>query len=217
MDGPVLEELVVGDPPEAWAELGFSLDGDVCRIGTVRVRCAGPEAGKGIVAWGLRGLDAGVTEIDGVPTRRVEDTPDGPLPRHSNGVTEIDHVVLLSPDLARTTTALEGLGLDVRRTREVPPDQYGFAAQQVFFRPGPVILEMIGAAEADPNSADRPARFYGIAHTVEDLDALAEQLGDRLGRIKDAVQPGRRIATLRHKECGLTVATAFMTPGPAAV
>jgi hypothetical protein len=35
-----------------------------------------------------------------------------------------------------------------------------------------------------------------------------------LGHIKDAVQPGRRIATLRHRDVGMSVATAFMTPEP---
>ena len=42
----------------------------------------------------------------------------------------------------------------------------------------------------------------------------AGSLGDRLGRIKDATQPGRRIATLRHDACGLTVPIAFMSPDP---
>ena len=35
--------------------------------------------------------------------------------------------------------------------------------------------------------------------------------GDRLGAMKDAVQAGRCIATLRHKACGLTVPIAFMS------
>jgi hypothetical protein len=46
---------------------------------------------------------------------------------------------------------------------------------------------------------------------VNDLDACAELLGDRLGPIKDATQPGRRIATLRHEACGLTIPIAFMS------
>jgi hypothetical protein len=50
--------------------------------------------------------------------------------------------------------------------------------------------------------------------TVDDLDALGALLGEHLGDAKDAVQEGRRIATLRHKELGMSVATAFMTPEP---
>ena len=44
------------------------------------------------------------------------------------------------------------------------------------------------------------------------VDATAAYLGDRLHRAKDAVQPGRRIATL-DKEAGSTIAIAFMSPG----
>jgi hypothetical protein len=48
---------------------------------------------------------------------------------------------------------------------------------------------------------------------VADLDALASRLGDLLGAIRDAVQPGRRIATLRET-AGLGQAVAFMSPEP---
>jgi hypothetical protein len=47
--------------------------------------------------------------------------------------------------------------------------------------------------------------------SVEDLDALAAALGDRLGKIHSAVQSGRRIATLRQT-AGLSPKVAFMTP-----
>ena len=49
---------------------------------------------------------------------------------------------------------------------------------------------------------------------MADLDGLAGRCGDTLGSIKDAVQPGRRIATLRHKSFDMSVATAFMTSEP---
>jgi hypothetical protein len=42
------------------------------------------------------------------------------------------------------------------------------------------------------------------------MEQTAEALGDLLGRPRDAVQPGRRIATLRA-EAGLGPAIAFMT------
>jgi len=42
----------------------------------------------------------------------------------------------------------------------------------------------------------------------------APSLTDALGRIKDAVQPGRRIATLRHRGLELSVATAFISAYP---
>ncbi|HMF82034.1 MAG TPA: hypothetical protein VKI01_02020 [Acidimicrobiia bacterium] len=58
-----------------------------------------------------------------------------------------------------------------------------------------------------------PPRFYGIAFTVRDLAATAAALGKRLGAVKQAVQPGRRIATLR-REAGAGVPLAFMSPEP---
>ena len=79
--------------------------------------------------------------------------------------------------------------------------------RQIFFRLGPVILELVGPPAPD---GDGPARFWGIAFTVTDLDATARYLGDRLGTVKDAVQPGRRIASLR-KEAGLALPIAFMS------
>jgi hypothetical protein len=212
---PTLIELTIADPPEVWAALGFTVDGAWCRVGSVRIRLAGRGTARGVVAWGLSGLD-GETDVDGVPTTAAPSEPSESVD-HPNGASVIDHVVLLSPDLARTTTALEAIGLDVRRVREVPPEQYSFAARQVFFRAGEVIVEMIGPVEPDPARADRPARFYGLAITVDDIDALAEQLGDLVGPVKDAVQPGRRIATLRHQRADLTTAIAFMSPGPTAV
>ena len=208
---PELDELVVADPPEAWEAAGFVVDGDgTCRIGTVRVRLAGREAGKRIVGWTLRGLPAGTTEIEGLPTT-PSDRP-APAPAdHPNGATALDHVVVLTPDTERTVRSLGSLGIDLRRSREVPAEQYGFEAAQSFFRLGEPILELLGPREP---TGDGPAGFFGLAWTVADLDALAEQLGPALGRVKDAVQPGRRIATLRHKEVGMSVATAFMSPEP---
>ncbi len=208
---PELDELVVADPPEAWEAAGFTVDGDgTCRIGTVRVRLAGREAGKRIVGWTLRGVPDGTTDIEGLPTA-PSDRPAPAPAEHPNGATSLDHVVVLTPDTERTVRTLGSLGVELRRTREVPAEQYGFEASQSFFRLGEPILELLGPLAP---SGDGPAGFFGLAWTVADIDALAEQLGPALGRVKDAVQPGRRIATLRHKDVGMSVATAFMTPDP---
>ena len=93
-------------------------------------------------------------------------------------------------------------------------DTYGAPFQQTFFRAGEVLVELIGPEEP---SGDGPATFFGLAFTVTDLDAAADLLGDALGNAKDAVQPGRRIATLRHKLLGISVAIALMSPGPDAL
>ncbi|GAA4090788.1 hypothetical protein ACFFOS_26325 [Nocardioides kongjuensis] len=202
-----LTDLLVADPPEAWREAGFAVDDDGgCRVGAVRIRLVGRERGKGIVGWELGGVPAGTTDLDGVPTAASTTPPSEPA-THPNGVTHLDHVVLLSPDLARTRAALEAVGLDVRREREGAID--GAPVRQVFFRLGEVILEVIGA----PDTANEgPSSLWGLTHVVSDIDATASLLGARTGQVKDAVQPGRRITTLRHRDLGMSVRTALITP-----
>jgi hypothetical protein len=210
--GVTIDEITVADPPEAWTAAGFTVDDDgVCRIGTVRVRLVGRDHGKRILGWSLRDVPDGSLadgSLDGLPTAASTAPPCEPA-AHDNGATYIDHVVLLSPDLHRTVASLHALGIETRGERDT--DTYGPPMRQVFFRLGEVILELIGSPE---NAGEGAPGFFGLAHTVSDLDGLASQWGDRLGNIKDAVQPGRRIATLRHKEFGMSVATAVMTPEP---
>ena len=212
MTAPTINALVIADPPEAWAGAGFTVDDDgTCVVGQVRLHLVGRDGDrKRIQSWSLRDVPDGTESIDGLVTT----TSDEPMPSqvtHPNGVELIDHLVLMSPDVDRTIAALNAAGLPTLRTRNVDPEQYGFEARQTFFRAGEVILELIGA---DKPQGEGPAAFFGLAYTVKDIDALPEFYGDNLGRVKDAVQPGRRITTLRHKELGLSVATAFMSPEP---
>lgn len=210
--GVTIDEITVADPPEAWAAAGFTVDADgVCRIGSVRVRLVGRDQGKRILGWSLRGLPDGALadgSLGGLPTTASDAPPADPA-EHEIGATYIDHVVLLSPDLARTAAAIEAIGVPARGERDT--DSYGAPMRQVFFRMGEVIVELIGAPDA-PGEGD--PGFFGLAVTVSDLDATAARLGDRLGAIKEAVQPGRRIATLRHRDLGMSVATALMSPEP---
>ena len=57
-----------------------------------------------------------------------------------------------------------------------------------------------------------PRVTKGLAFVTQDIDAAAAALGDGLGRVKDAVQPGRRIGTVRTKDLDISVALALMTP-----
>jgi hypothetical protein len=203
-----IDEIVIGDPPEAWAAAGFAVDDDgTCRTGMVRLRLVGREAGKRILGWSLR--DVAVDgSLDGLPTEPSGRAPAEPAV-HANGCLLIDHVVVATPDLSRTTAALEAAGLALLRTRDA--DTYGAPMRQCYFRLGEVILEVIGQPEP---TGDGPAGFFGLAFTVTDIDATKASLGEHLGAVKDAVQPGRRITTLRHKDLGMSVATAFMSPEP---
>jgi hypothetical protein len=207
---------VVGDEVGPWRDAGFTVDDDgTCRVGTVRVRLAGREGGKRVRSWALRGAEVGdASEVDGLVTTAAAGRGPAEPADHPNGALLIDHVVVATPDTARTVAALDAVGLDVRRVRDTEAETYGAPMRQTFFRLGEVILEVIGPAEP---AGDGPAQFFGLALTVRDLDALYGRYGAHLGRIKTAVQPGRRIATLRHRDLGLSVAIAFMDSGDGAV
>ena len=209
---PTIDEILVGDEPDTWRDAGFEVDADgACRIGAVRVRLVGRDQGKRILGWSLRDIHTSGLDPDGLDglATTVSTAPLAEPAAHPNGVRSIDHVVVVSPNPARTTAALEAVGFDVRRTR--PTDSYGAPMTQTFFRAGEVIIELIGPDEPGPG----PAAFFGLAHTVDDLDATRAFLGPGMGAPKDAVQPGRRIATLRHKDFDISVATVLMSPEPA--
>jgi catechol 2,3-dioxygenase-like lactoylglutathione lyase family enzyme len=204
-----LDELVVADSPGAWRGCGFAVEGDVCVVGEVRIRFAPEEGRGGLGGWSLRGVAS--TELDGLVTTRSEQPLPGEAPVHPNGVTALDHVVAISSDLDRTVAALEAAGLDLRRVREEPTP--AGAPRQAFFRLGQAILEVVQEpAEATERAGgDRPAFFWGLAFIAPDLDATVAYFGDKVGEARDAVQPGRRIATLR-RSAGLSLPVALMTP-----
>jgi hypothetical protein len=200
---PELAALRLGDSPGRWHELGFTVAGLSVWLGGIELELA---AGRdGISSWRLRGIGPAAS-IDGLQTE-VESPPTAAPPAaapHANGAIGLDHVVVTTPDFDRTAALLAQAGMPLRRVREAPG---GF--RQGFRRLGPAILELVEAR--DGSAPTGPARFWGLVVIVADLDALGDRLGDHLGRAKDAVQPGRRIATLRQS-AGLGEAVAFMTP-----
>ena len=121
----------------------------------------------------------------------------------------LDHVVVVTPRLDRSIAAFEARGLDVRRVRHT--DQYGPAFRQVFFRGGETIIEMIGPDEPTRRRRPRPRTSTASRSPSPTSTPRPQLLGDGLGRIKDAVQPGRRIATLRHEQYDISVPIALMS------
>jgi hypothetical protein len=203
-----LDELTVADAPERWEACGFRVQDGICVIGDVRIRFA-PETGRGLSQWALRGV--GSSELDGLPTIVSDRPPPAEAPTHPNGIAALDHVVAISSDLDRTVTALVAAGLDLRRIREEPTP--AGAPRQAFFRLGSVILEAVQEPPEATEQAggDRPAFFWGLAFSAPDLEQTVAFLGDLVSEIRDAVQPGRQIATLR-RSAGLSVPVALITP-----
>jgi len=192
---PTLEQLEIADEPADWRAVGFHVEDGVCRVSSVVLQLVGKGPRRGIVGWTL-----GAGEPDLAATAP-----------HPNGVARIDHVVLMSPDLDRTVEDLRGDGFELRRIRE--SETPGGSTRQAFFRIGEPILEVVQAPEGTSvaRNPDGPARLWGLAFLVEDLEHTTSTLGDLVGKPRDAVQPGRRIATLTPK-AGLGPAIAFMTP-----
>lgn len=207
---PSLDELTVADAPASWRACGFEVEGDFCIVGETRIRLAPDEGGgKGLTGWSLRDLEN--TELDGLATSRSERPPPEKRSAHPNGVSALDHVVAISSDLDRTIAALQRAGLDLRRIREEPTP--AGAPRQAFFRLGEPILEVVQTpAEAiERTGGDRPAFFWGLAFVAPEMDATVASLGDRVSEVRDAVQPGRRIVTLR-RSAGLSLPVALITP-----
>jgi hypothetical protein len=209
MGAPTIDELTIADEPATWAELGFAVEGDAALLGQVRVRFAGAGAGRGIVGWSLRELAS--TELDGLPTTLSERDAPARAGAHPNGVLAIDHMVAMSPALERSVEALQKAGLDLRRIREEPTP--AGAPRQAFFRLGNEILELVQEPDeivARGGGPTRPARFWGLAVLVADLDATFARMAPHAGEPRAAVQPGRRIATVR-RSAGLAVPLALMS------
>jgi len=211
---PELAGIQIADAPEPWAALGFTVAGGQTLLGGVALTFGA--AGAGITGWTLRHVDPGINVIDGLPTSVTTEpgpgrdgTPPGDAPNggevaigtHGNGAVGLDHIVITTPDFDRTAAALARAGLALRRVRQVG------ATRQGFRRLGPGIMEVVEG----PAAPAGPARFWGLVVTVADLDGLHDRLAPHLGQIRDAVQPGRRIATLGDG-AGLSPKVAFMDP-----
>lgn len=206
-----LAELVVGGSCGPWVALGLPLgdDGSVT-IGPVRL-CFDAAAPAGLWSLGIfAGPDPLPDEVDGVALHAAE-PPEAPELSNPLGAIGVDHVVVSTPDLDRTVAAITtGLGVEPRRTRTEPTGS-GDRLHQVFFRLGPIIVEVVGPPVPDVQAASAAARLWGLVLLVSDIEVATAVLGpERVGPSKAAVQPGRTIATLRSA-AGLGLPVALLS------
>jgi hypothetical protein len=169
----------------AWERLGFAVAAGTTQVGGVRI--AFGEAEMAVAAEGMT-----AERPDGLALVHAREEPAGPVPVHPNGALVLDHVVALTDGMDRTLAALERAGLELRRRD----------GAMAFLRLGELILEVVERPGAS-------VALWGLVVVVPDVGAL----GPLVGEAKDAVQPGRRIATVR-REAGIGAALAFMTPRP---
>lgn len=158
----------------------------------------------GIVGWALSDApEPRLDVVDGLATEYAAAEP--VFAAHDLGASGLDHVVVLTPDLQRTSEAIAtATGCELKRIREVGEMRQGFHR----IGRGGLIVELVER----PDVPEGPATFWGLVLNVDDLDAACALLGpDRISSPKDAVQPGRRIATVRGS-VGLGLPVALMTP-----
>ncbi len=125
----------------------------------------------------------------GIPT--VDDVPHGAT---AEGW-DLDHVVLLVPDLDELVATMATIGLTPGLRMEVQ------GRPAAFFRVGPV-LEVV-------ESPVRGPAIYGVALVTEEhLETVVlrwRSMGRDVGDPQPALQRGRRIFTVRSVEAGLVV------------
>jgi hypothetical protein len=118
-----------------------------------------------------------------------------PAAGHTVKYMTVDHIVLLVPDLDGAIGSFSRAGLEPRLRMNVQD------RPAVFFRAGPVI-EVI-------ESPVRQTSLFGIAVTSEvPLETLSLEWRSRgldVGAIRPAIQPGRRIMTIRGLDAGLAI------------
>ena len=206
MSSARIGELVIGGSRANWAQVGinFSHDG-VFAIGEVLLRI--DEAlPPGMHSWALSNIDSTVVSIDGISTTgnvandRIEHNDAQGFVLTPLG---IDHVVVNTPDLERTSDALhEATGAELKRIRDA-----GNGVRQGFHRLGDVIIEIVSAPSMPPGNAS----LWGFVLNVADVHEVAAYLGpDVLSPPKPAVQKNRLIATFRGA-VGLGVPVALMS------
>jgi hypothetical protein len=198
VDTASLVGVGVPDAAEAWASIGFaSVDGAI------------PVANGALLlghdGWVVAGIDRVPDDLEGVALSIG--VPRDPIV-HESGAYELDHVVLLTDSLERTSATVEAsLGIACRRVRETG------SVRQAFHRFADVgehrgcIVEVV--------ESDRVAApvVMGVVFNVHDLHDLAGRLGpDVMSAPKPAVQAGRFISSVR-RGVGLGTAVALMTPG----
>jgi hypothetical protein len=208
-----IEWISIGADPAAWRAAGLVVGADGLvpfLFASLRIEPGAP----GLHGWALSGIDDAITSIDGLATRPVE--PLAPaVAAHPLGAIGLDHVVVLTGSLERTCGAIaDATGAPLKRVRELrSTDEAGSTGEagsmrQGFHRVGGLVVEVVERAEYGGGDA----AFWGLVIDVRDLDAAVALLGpDRIGIPKDAVQPGRRIATVRS-EAALGLPVALMSP-----
>ena len=194
-------QLTIGGSPSPWGLAGLSPQGSpvgsLASTSNATLVWPAEELPSGVLEIAFDGVQSGA-DLDGIECAEFVSITDGI--KSSDSL--IDHVVLLTDSLDRTCEAVtEVTGCPLKRVREVGQIRQGFHR----VGEGGVILEVVERADVSRTS------LWGLVIATPSFDDLLHSAGDLVSEPRDAVQPGRRISTVKPG-AGLGIPVALMTP-----
>ena len=194
-------QLFIGGAPSPWGLAGLSPQGSpvgsLASASNATLVWPSEELPSGALEIAFDGVQSGA-DLDGIECAEFISTPDG----LESSDSLIDHVVVMTNNLERTCEAVtEVTGCPLKRVREVGEIRQGFHR----VGEGGVVLEVVERADVSRTS------LWGLVIATPSFDDLVQAAGDLVSEPKDAVQPGRRISTVKAK-AGLGIPVALMTP-----
>jgi hypothetical protein len=200
---------VVGARADSWSLIGAPVHEHLALIGDIEIECDVSIDHFDHCVFGVTtqhptedvhidGADVQVLSMP--PQNNIAPTPVSTSWRFLG----VDHVVLTTDDLSRTSSEIERiLGVPCSRVRDA-----GSNVMQGFHKLENTIIEVVSG----PQVTHKGARWWGFVATVDDIDAWCEFVGpDITSGSRDAVQPGRCIATVKSA-VKLGAAIAVMSP-----
>ncbi|MEG3586589.1 MAG: hypothetical protein VX353_04805 [Actinomycetota bacterium] len=209
-----LLQIILNEDPVVWESVGFKVsqleNGDsFFTLGSVQFLFTPSDEPKGISSMKALGVGEPIDSLPfgAIETADMEQVLSLPDEAHPNAITRIDHVVVTTSDCDRSTSAFHNAGIPSQRIRTF--GERNNLVRQTFFWLGNVILELVGP---DTKSGDDPAIFWGLALVSDDIEKTHSILGDSCTPLKEAVQTGRKITTLKTRDIGISIPIAIMTP-----
>lgn len=198
-----LAALRVPGGADPWRALGFTVVADTIGLGNGAIRVGAAQCSLELAS---AGHDVATRDVDTVDGVAVTFGAGADCVAHPNGAVELDHIVVMTDVVERTSALIEEvLGLEQRRLRETE------TVRQAFHR---FAAAPDGARGCIVEVVERPARpgaaIWGVVVIVDDIDRTVAESSGRIGAPKAAVQRGRRIASVR-RTAGLPLAVAVMS------
>ena len=201
-------EVNLSEDAFPWERIGFQIvtenSTQSIHIGKTKMCFEKIDAVEGIASVHVEGIKKNVDSLKFNPT--ILSTSEIEASFHPNRIERIDHLVVTTPDSDKTTKELVEAGITLSGVRIFgnSPNQ----TRQSFFWLGDVILELVG-----PHQVAEPGNplFWGLALVSSDIKETVNYLEDLCTPLKDAIQPGRQITTVKTRDLSIGVSIAIMS------